>query len=50
MAGGNADGFIAYLMSTNPQFAAFARENLSKGPVRAFQDAGLDFTQFSNLL
>lgn len=50
MVGGNSGAFVSYLRSNDPEFAKFVDENMAKGPVKAFADAGLDFNQFSSLL
>ncbi len=50
MVGGDVTGFIEYLKQTDPEFAAFANSMQGKTPQQAFQEHGLDFSQFSGLL
>jgi len=50
MAGGNASGFVMYMMQTNPQFAEFANRMRGKTPEQAFAECGLDYSQFKGFL
>ena len=50
MVGGNPSAFIDYLRQNDSEFAAFLQGVQGKTPQQAFQEHGLDFSQFQNLL
>ena len=50
MAKGDANWLISYLMQINPDFRSFMGTVQGKTPQQAFQEHGLDFSQFSGLL
>lgn len=50
MVGGNPSAFIDYLSQSDPDFARFAQGLQGKTPEQAFQEHGLDFSQFAGLL
>lgn len=47
---GNPSALIAYLDRTDPVFSGFLRSVQGKTPQQAFQEHGLDFSRFSELL
>lgn len=50
MVGGNPSAFIEYLSQNDMAFSGFLNSVRGKTPQQAFQEHGLDFSQFSHLM
>ena len=50
MVSGNPSAFIEYLRQTDSDFASFFQSVQGKTPQQAFQEHGLDYSQYQSLL
>jgi len=50
MMGGNPQAFYQQMMQTNPQFAAFVRDNQGKSPEQIAQEHGIDFSMVQKFM